>query len=129
MSPIPKDRETRERLIRMHAECVASMKGVAGCAIVKAGKPGDVTEISGGMLNDDLLRRVLIYMWSQPAPDKLVVICTKTEKEWRIARLPHVKGQPPRFIDDRVFSDEHTPQHEIFVMRINEMAAANAAAA
>jgi hypothetical protein len=127
MTPIPKDPETRQRLIRLHAECLASMSGVAGGAIVKASRPGDVTEISGGMLDDDLMRRVLIYMWRQPAPGKLVVICTKIEQEWRIARLPRLKGMPPVIIDDRIFTDEHSPQHAIFVMRLEEMVGADGA--
>ena len=121
MTPIPKDPEARERLIRMHADCMASMRGIAGGAVVLAGRPGDVTEISGGMLDDDLMRRVLIHMWAQPAKGKLVVVCTKLEEEWRIARLSGVKGLPPTFVDDRTFADEHSPQHAIFVMRLDEM--------
>jgi hypothetical protein len=123
MTPIPKDPETRERLIRLHAQCLETMTGVAGCAVVKAAAPGDVTVISGGVLDDDLLRRVLIRMRAQPAKGKLVVVCTKIEKTWRIARLSGTRGVPPTFVDDRIFHDEQSVQHAIFVMRLDEMAA------
>ena len=122
MTPIPKDPATRDRLIRLHAACMESMKGVAGSAAVVAGALGDVTEISGGVLDDDLLRRVLIRMRAQPPKGKLVIICTKIDQEWRIARLSGVRGVPPRFIDDRVFTDDHSAAHAIFVMRLDEMA-------
>ena len=122
MTPIPKDPETRERLIRLHAECMESMKGVAVGAAVMAGEAGDVTEIFGGVLNDDLLRRVLIRMRAQPVTGKLVIICTKIEKEWRIGRLSGVRGVPPSFVDDRIFTDEHSIQQAIFIMRLDEMA-------
>lgn len=114
--------DERERLIELHAECIASMAGVAGCAIVKTAEPGDVTEISGGVLDDDLLRRVLIHMRGQPAAGKLVVVCTQTDKIWRIARLSGIPGLPPTFVDDRLFHDEQSVQHAIFVTRILEIA-------
>ncbi len=121
MTPIPKDRATRERLIQLHAECIASMKGVAGCAVVKCQNVGDVTEISGGVLDDDLLRRVLIRMRAQPVKGKLIVVCTELEKSWRIARLSGIRGVPPVFVDDQVFTDKQTVQHAIFVRRLDEM--------
>lgn len=111
-----------DRLVKEHEACIKSMKGVAGCSILRCGTPGDTTEISGGIHEDFLLNRVLLRMRAQPAKNKLVVICTKVEKEWRIGRLSGIRGVPPVFVDDRVFSDEQEVQHAIFLMRLDEMA-------
>ncbi|MBK8018814.1 MAG: N,N-dimethylformamidase, small subunit [Betaproteobacteria bacterium] len=111
-----------DRLVKEHEECIRSMKGVAGCSILKCATPGDTTDISGGIHEDFLLNRVLLRMRAQPAKNKLVVICTKVEKEWRIGRLAGVRGVPPEFVDNRVFDDEQEVQHAIFLMRLDEMA-------
>jgi hypothetical protein len=111
-----------DRLVKEHKICIDSMKGVAGCSILRCATPGDTTEISGGIHEDFLLNRVLLRMRALPAKGKLVVICTKVEKEWRIGRLSGIRGVPPVFVDDRTFSDEQEVQHEIFLMRLDEMA-------
>ncbi len=111
-----------DRLVKEHKACIDSMKGVAGCSILRCATPGDTTEISGGIHEDFLLNRVLLRMRALPAKGKLVVICTKVEKEWRIGRLSGIRGVPPVFVDDRTFSDEQEVQHEIFLMRLEEMA-------
>lgn len=111
-----------DRLVKEHEACIKSMKGVAGCSILRCGTPGDTTDISGGIHEDFLLNRVLLRMRAQPAKGKLVVVCTKVEKEWRIARLAGIRGVPPEFIDNRVFADEQEVQHAIFLMRLDEMA-------
>ena len=111
-----------DRLVKEHRICIDSMKGVAGCSILRCATPGDTTEISGGIHEDFLLNRVLLRMRALPAKGKLVVICTKVEKEWRIGRLSGIRGVPPVFVDDRTFSDEQEVQHEIFLMRLEEMA-------
>jgi hypothetical protein len=111
-----------ERIVKEHEACIKSMKGVAGCSILRCKTPGDTTEISGGIHEDFLLNRVLLRMRAQPAKKKLVVICTKVEKEWRIGRLSGIRGVPPVFVDDRVFNDEQEVQHAIFLMRLEEMA-------
>jgi len=111
-----------DRLVKEHEACIKSMKGVAGCSILRCGTPGDTTDISGGIHEDFLLNRVLLRMRAQPAKGKLVVVCTKVEKEWRIARLSGVRGVPPEFVDGRVFDDEQEVQHAIFLMRLDEMA-------
>jgi len=110
------------RLVAEHEACIRSMKGVAGCSILRCATPGDTTEISGGIHEDFVLNRVLLRMRAQPAKNKLVVICTKVEKEWRIGRLSGIRGVPPVFVDDRVFDDEQAVQHEIFLMRLDELA-------
>ncbi|MDA4087665.1 hypothetical protein [Mycolicibacterium hassiacum] len=111
----------RERLINEHKECIDSMKGVAGCSILKCDPPGDTTNVSGGIHEDMLLNRVLIRMRAQPAAGKLVDVCTKPEKEWRIARLSGIRGVPPEFVNDKVYDNEHDPQHDIFLMRLDEL--------
>ena len=111
-----------DRLVREHEACMKSMKGVAGCSVLMCETPGDTTEISGGIHEDLLLNRVLLRMRTLPAKNKLVVICTKLEKEWRIGRLSGIRGVPPVFVDDRTFDDEQMVQHAIFLMRLDEMA-------
>ena len=110
----------RKRLIKEHKACIDSMKGVAGCTILRCKTPGDTTEVSGGIHEDFLLNRVLLRMRAQPATNKLVVICTKVEKEWRIGRLSGIRGVPPVFATRKVYDNEQDPQHDIFLMRLDE---------
>jgi len=110
----------RERLIKEHKACIESMKGVAGCTILRCKTQGDTTEVSGGIHEDFLLNRVLLRMRAQPARNKLLVICTKLEKEWRIGRASGVRGVPPVFVTDKVYNNEQDPQHDIFLMRLDE---------
>jgi hypothetical protein len=111
----------RDRLIKEHEACMKSMKGVAGCSVLRCETPGDTTNISGGIHEDFLLNRVLLRMRAQPAKNKLVVVCTKLEKEWRIARLSGIRGVAPKFVTDKVYDDEQMVQHDIFVMRLDEL--------
>jgi hypothetical protein len=122
MIPIPKPgTPERQRLIDTHWRCIQSMKGIAGCAILECARPGDATEVGGGIYDDPLLRQVLFRMRAQPPAGKLVVICTKPDREWRIGRLSGIRGVPPSFVDDRVFEDEQEVQHAIFLMRLDEL--------
>ncbi len=122
MIRIPKKgSKERERLVKEHKACIDSMKGVAGCTILRCKTPGDTTEVSGGIHEDFLLNRVLLRMRGQPARNKLVVICTKVEKEWRIGRLSGIRGVPPVFVSDKVYNNEQDPQHDIFLMRLDEL--------
>ena len=116
-----KGSKERERLVKEHKACIDSMKGVAGCTILRCKTPGDTTEVSGGIHEDFVLNRVLLRMRGQPARNKLVVICTKVEKEWRIGRLSGIRGVPPVFVTDKVYSNEQDPQHDIFLMRLDEL--------
>ena len=72
-------------------------------------------------MEDFLLRNVLLRMRGQPAKNKLVVICTKLDKEWRIGRLSGIRGVPPKFVTDKVYTDEQMVQHDVFVMRLDEL--------
>ena len=116
----PKGSSERDRLIEEHKMCIESMKGVAGCSILRCATQGDTTEISGGIHEDFQLNRVLLRMRAQPAKGKLVVVCTKIEKEWRIARCSGIRGVPPEFVSDKVYDNEQDPQHDIFLMRLDE---------
>ncbi len=111
-----------EQMIKTDKECMDSMKGVAGSSAVICTVPGDTTEVTGGWIEDPHYNRVLRRMRAAPVKGKLVVICTKVEKEWRIGRLSGVRGVPPEFVTDKVYDNEQDPQHDIFVMRLQEMA-------
>ena len=117
----PKGSADRKRMIAEHRACIDSMKGVAGCTILRCESPGDTTEVSGGIHDDFQLNRVLLRMRAQPAGNKLVVICTKVEKEWRIGRLSGIRGVPPKFVGRKVYDNEQDPQHDIFLMRLDEL--------
>src|SRR5262249_4887299 len=113
----------RERLIAEHKACIDSMKGVAGCTILRCATPGDTTEVSGGIHEDLLLNRVLLRMRAATpgyGKGKLVVVCTMVEKEWRVGRLSGIRGVPPVFATDKVYDNEWDPQHDIFLMRLDE---------
>ena len=110
----------RARMIEEHRACIDSMKGVAGCTILRCKTPGDTTEVSGGIHEDFELNRVLLRMRAQPATNKLVVICTKVENEWRIGRLSGVRGVSPKFVGRKTYDNEQDPQHDIFLMRLDE---------
>jgi hypothetical protein len=118
-----------EALVKAHRECVDSMKGVAGFSVVKCATPGDTTTISGGVHEDPVLRRVLLRMRGASTKGKLVVICTKVDAEWRIGRLSGIRGVPPEFVNDKVYTDEQEIQHDIFVMRMQELPAEDLTAA
>ncbi len=117
----PKGSADRKRMIAEHRACIDSMKGVAGCTILRCRTPGDTTDVSGGIHDDFQLNRVLLRMRAQPAGNKLVVICTKVEKEWRIGRLSGIRGVPPKFVGRKVYDNEQDPQHDIFMMRLDEL--------
>lgn len=113
----------REALIDEHRRCVDSMKGVAGFSVLHCGEPGDTTDIDGGVHEFPLLRRVLMRMRGESPGGKLIVICTKLEKEWRIGRLSGVRGVPPTFVTEKVYDDEQEIQHDIFLLRLDELPA------
>ena len=116
----PEGSNERGRLIAEHKACIESMHGVAGCTILRCATPGDTTDVSGGIHEDILLNRVLLRMRAQPATGKLLVICTKVEKEWRIGRASGISGVPPEFVTDKIYDNEQDPQHDIFLMRLDE---------
>lgn len=122
MIPIPrKGTPEREALIAEHRACVDSMKGVAGFSVLRCQTPGDTTVVSGGVHENPVLRRVLLRMRGESVKGKLVIVCTRPDKEWRIARLSGVRGVPPVFVNDKVYDCEQEIQHDIFLMRLDEL--------
>ncbi|HEY0287010.1 MAG TPA: hypothetical protein VGC62_08370 [Pseudomonas sp.] len=113
----------RDALIAEHRRCVDSMKGVAGFSVLYCATPGDITDVSGGVNAYPDLRRILLRMRGESPAGKLVVVCTQIEKEWRIARLSGIRGVPPTFVNDVVYDDEQEIQHDIFLMRLDELPA------
>lgn len=122
MQPIPKKgTPERQKLIDEHKACIDSMKGVAGNSILQCGTQGDTTVVRGGVHEDVVLKRVLLRMRGESPAGKLIVICIKPDAEWRIARLSGVRGVPPEFVGDKVYTDEQEIQHDIFLMRLDEL--------
>ena len=53
MIPIPRrNTPDGQRMEKIHKECIDSMKGVAGCSILKCATPGDTTVVTGGIHED-----------------------------------------------------------------------------
>jgi len=123
MIPIPEDDATRQKMLAAIQASVADFHGVPGFSVVRTERAGTAAGAHGGIQDDIQLDRVLTRMRMQPAGafgGKLVIICTKPELEWRIARLSGIRGVPPKFVDERVFTDEQAAQAEIFDMRFTQ---------
>lgn len=123
MIPIPQDDSTRQRMIDEIEASVGDFHGVAGFSVLRTERPGSAIGAHGGIQDDVQLDRVLTRMRMQPVGafgGKLVIVCTKPEREWRIARLSGVRGVAPKFVDDRVFTDEQAAQTEVFKMRLDQ---------
>jgi hypothetical protein len=123
MIPIPQDDATRQQMLDEVQASVEDFRGVPGFSVLRTERPGSAIGAYGGIQDDVKLDRVLTRMRMQPTGafgGKFVIICIKPEQEWRIARLSGIRGVPPKFIDDRVFTDEHEAQAEIFTMRLEQ---------
>jgi hypothetical protein len=119
----PKGSDARTRMITEHRACIDYMKGVAGCSILRTERPGSAIDPYGGIHEYMDLAKVLVRMRAmQPGAfgGKYVVICTKPDKEWRIGRLTGVRGQPPQFVNENVYTDENDIQHDIFLLRLDQ---------
>lgn len=71
--------------------------------------------------HSDALERLLNYFRRAAPAGKLAVFCTRPFEEWRIVMLAGVRGQPPRYYDDRVFHSEREAVHAVFLERIDEL--------
>ncbi|BBZ07627.1 hypothetical protein MDOR_17960 [Mycolicibacterium doricum] len=123
MIPIPQDDATRQKMREAIDASVEDFHGVPGFSVVRTEGPGTAIGAHGGIQDDMQLDRVLTRMRMQPAGafgGKFVIICTKPEREWRIAKLSGIRGVPPKFVDDRVFTDEQAAQAEIFAKRLEQ---------
>ena len=90
MISIPqKGSNERGRIIAEHKACIESMKGVAGCSVLRCETQGDTTSVSGGIHEDFTLNRVLLRMRAAMPGNgvgKLVVVCTEVDKSWRTSK-------------------------------------------
>lgn len=123
MKRIPDDDASRARMLAEVRASVDAMKGVAGFSVVRTERPGSAIGAQGGIQDDAELDKVLIRMRAQPVGafgGKLVIVCTEPERQWRIARLSGVRGVPPSFVDDVVFTDENEAQYEVFRRRLEQ---------
>ena len=123
MIPIPQDDATQQKMQSEIEASVEDFHGVAAFSVLRTERPGSAIGVHGGIQDDVQLDRVLTRMRMQPTAafgGKLIIVCTKPEQEWRIARLSGIRGVPPRFADDRVFTDEQAAQAEIFAMRLDQ---------
>lgn len=71
--------------------------------------------------HSDALERLLNYFRRAPQRGKYAVLCTKPHAEWRIIVIAGVRGEPPRFLDERVFYSEKEALHAVFLERIDEL--------
>src|SRR5262245_1134864 len=71
--------------------------------------------------HSDVLRRVLDYFRRSSMLTPYVVICTQPFREWRIARLSGIRGQPPVFVDEQPFKSEAEAAHALFLKRVDEI--------
>src|SRR6185295_11551259 len=62
------------------------------------------------------LRRVLNRLRMVPLADREVIVAIDS-KSWRLARLGKQRGDPVRFIDDRIFADHKRAEWEILKIR------------
>jgi hypothetical protein len=79
--------------------------------------------------HSDSLKRVLNLLRRTAPNGKLLLVCTKPFKQWRIARLSGLPGQGPIFVDDRLFNTEAKAMHAVFLLRLDELARIGGAAA
>jgi len=71
--------------------------------------------------HSDTLERVLGYFRRSSKLTPYVVICTEPFREWRVARLSGVRGQPPVFVDEQRFNSEAKAIHAVFLRRVDEI--------
>jgi hypothetical protein len=123
MIPIPQDDATQQKMLDEIEASVEDFRGVPGFSVLRTEKRGSAIGARAGIQDDIQLDRVLTRMRMQPTGafgGKLIIVCTKPEQEWRIARLSGIRGVPPKFVDDRVITDEQAAQAEIFKMRLEQ---------
>jgi hypothetical protein len=63
------------------------------------------------------LRRVLNRLRLVPIAGREVIVAVEPNKAWRLGRMGERRGDPVRFIDDRVFTDHKRAEWEILKMR------------
>lgn len=126
MYNIPQDEAAQQEMLETVRSSVEMLKGVAGFSVVNTERPGSAIEPHGGIQDDMRLDKVLIRMRASSLDSyggKLIIVCTRPDQEWRVARLSSVRGVAPAFVDDRVYEDEQEAQAEVFRMRLEQFPA------
>ena len=96
MIPIPQDDATRQQMLDEIQASVEDFRGVPGFSVLRTERPGSAIGAHAGIQDDVRLERVLTRMRMQPTGafgGKLIIVCTKLEQEWRIARLSGIRTQ------------------------------------
>lgn len=63
------------------------------------------------------LQRLLNRLRWEPMKDKYVLVCTKPHREWTLAQLPGVRGQPVKLLKDHVFHSLKEAEWAVFKLR------------
>lgn len=52
-----------------------------------------------------------------PMEERYILVCTKRGREWRVAKMPTVRGARLELIEGRVFNDYYAGAWEVFRLR------------
>jgi len=63
------------------------------------------------------LKLVINRLRMMPLHERHVLICTKRNREWMLARLPSRRGAAVELFEDQVFDDHRTAVWEVFRRR------------
>lgn len=63
------------------------------------------------------LQTLLNLLRREPLKGKFVVFCSKPGKEWMLARLGGIRGEPVRLLEDQVFSTLEEAEWAVFKLR------------
>lgn len=63
------------------------------------------------------LQRILSLFRGQPLRDKHVILCTKPHRQWMLAELSGVQGQPMRLHPEKLFRSLEEAEWEVFKLR------------
>jgi hypothetical protein len=66
------------------------------------------------------LQRILAIFRGAPPNGKHVLICTKPHREWMVAQLSGIRGQPVRVLHNMVFADRTEAEWAVFKLRWRE---------
>jgi branched-chain amino acid transport system permease protein len=69
-------------------------------------------------IHSDALDRVLNYFRRPNLLPHYVIVCTRSFKQWRVARMTDAPGQAPVFVDERAYNSEAKAAHAVFLMRV-----------
>ena len=63
------------------------------------------------------LQKMMSVMRGERFPGKHVLICTKPFKEWRLAQLSGVRGDPPEVVEGVVYTSIEAAEWGVFKIR------------